>query len=157
LKWGGFSLKALRQRKIKEIIKSKNISTQEELANALKKAGFNVTQATVSRDIKELRLIKIARKDNLYVYGLPKEQEIIHNEERLRLMMQEFVLNIDYSENIVVMKTYPGNAHGVASLIDGSKWQGVIGTLAGDDTILLVIKPKEKVGALINKLESLMK
>ena len=157
MKWGGFSLKALRQRKIKEIIKSKNISTQEELAQALQKAGFNVTQATVSRDIKELRLIKIARKDNLYVYGLPEEQEIIHNEERLRLMMQEFVLNIDYSENIVVMKTYPGNAHGVASLIDGSKWQGVIGTLAGDDTILLVIKPKEKVGALINKLESLMK
>jgi transcriptional regulator of arginine metabolism len=157
LKRGGFSLKALRQRKIKEIIKNKNISTQEELAQALQKAGFNVTQATVSRDIKELRLIKIARKDNLYVYGLPEEQEIIHNEERLRLMMQEFVLNIDYSENIVVMKTYPGNAHGVASLIDGSKWQGVIGTLAGDDTILLVIKPKEKVGALINKLESLMK
>ncbi|HHY06814.1 MAG TPA: arginine repressor [Clostridia bacterium] len=150
-------MKALRQRKIKEIIKNKNISTQEELAQALQKAGFNVTQATVSRDIKELRLIKIARKDNLYVYGLPEEQEIIHNEERLRLMMQEFVLNIDYSENIVVMKTYPGNAHGVASLIDGSKWQGVIGTLAGDDTILLVIKPKEKVGALINKLESLMK
>lgn len=157
MKRGGFSLKALRQRKIKEIIKNKNISTQEELAQALQKAGFNVTQATVSRDIKELRLIKIARKDNLYVYGLPEEQEIIHNEERLRLMMQEFVLNIDYSENIVVMKTYPGNAHGVASLIDGSKWQGVIGTLAGDDTILLVIKPKEKVGALINKLESLMK
>ncbi len=157
MKRGGFSLKALRQRKIKEIIKNKNISTQEELAQDLKKAGFNVTQATVSRDIKELRLIKIARKDNLYVYGLPEEQEIIHNEERLRLMMQEFVLNIDYSENIVVMKTYPGNAHGVASLIDGSKWQGVIGTLAGDDTILLVIKPKEKVGAIINKLESLMK
>jgi transcriptional regulator of arginine metabolism len=149
-------LKALRQRKIKEIIKNKNISTQEELANALKEAGFNVTQATVSRDIKELRLIKITREDNLYVYGLPKEQEIVHNEERLRLMMQEFVLNINFSENIVVIKTYPGNAHGVASLIDGSKWQSIIGTLAGDDTILLVIKPKEKVGAILHKLKSLM-
>lgn len=153
---GGFYLKVLRQRKIKEIIENENISTQEELASALKKAGFNVTQATVSRDIKELRLIKIAREDNLYVYGLPKEQEIVHNEERLRLMMQEFVLNINFSENIVVIKTYPGNAHGVASLIDGSKWQGVIGTLAGDDTILLVIKPKQKVGVIINKLKSLM-
>ena len=81
-------MKAKRQRKIKEIIKNNDISTQEELANALKKAGFNVTQATVSRDIKELRLVKIARKDNVYVYGLPKQQAIVHSEDRLRLMMR---------------------------------------------------------------------
>lgn len=150
-------MKALRQRKIKEIIKNNNIATQGELALALKKVGFEVTQATISRDIKELRLIKIARKNNLYVYGLPQEQEIIHSEDRLRLMLQEFVLKIDFSGNIVVIKTYPGNAHGVASLIDSSQWPEVIGTLAGDDTILLVIKPQGKVKTIITKLKSLMK
>lgn len=150
-------MKAQRQRKIKEIIKNNNISTQEELADALKKAGFDVTQATVSRDIKELRLIKIARKDNVYVYGLPKEQHLVHNEDRLRLMMQEFVQDIDYSENLIVLKTYPGNAHGVASLIDSSDWPGIIGTLAGDDTILLIIKPRENVEAILAGLKSLMK
>jgi len=154
---GGLFLKALRQRKIKEIIKNSSISTQEELAEALKKTGFEVTQATVSRDIKELRLIKIAGQDFVSVYSLPKEQEMVQNEERLRLMMQEFVIEIDFSENIVVLKTYPGNAHGVASLLDGSKWPGIIGTLAGDDTILLVIKPKEKVEVILGKLKSLMK
>ncbi|MGI6144171.1 MAG: arginine repressor [Clostridia bacterium] len=150
-------MKAKRQRKIKEIIKNNDISTQEELANALKKAGFNVTQATVSRDIKELRLVKIARKDNVYVYGLPKQQAIVHSEDRLRLMMQEFVQDINFSENLIVLKTYPGNAHGVASLLDSSNWEGIIGTLAGDDTILLIIKPREKVEDILNKLKSLMK
>ena len=150
-------MKAQRQRKIKEIIKNNNISTQEELADALKKAGFNVTQATVSRDIKELHLIKIARKDNIYVYGLPKQQEIVHSEDRLRLMMQEFVQEINFSENLIVLKTYPGNAHGVASLLDSSNWEGIIGTLAGDDTILLIIKPREKVEVILKKLKSLMK
>ncbi len=150
-------MKTARQRKIKEIIQNQQISTQEELSQALCRAGFNVTQATVSRDIKELRLIKIARKNNLYVYGLPKEQEIIYNEDRLRLMMREFVLDVDYSENLIVIKTYPGNAHGVASLIDGSKWSGIIGTLAGDDTILLVVKPKEKVKKIMQKLKIFLK
>lgn len=150
-------MKTARQRKIKEIIQNQQISTQEELSQALRRAGFNVTQATVSRDIKELRLIKIARKNNLYVYGLPKEQEIIYNEDRLRLMMREFVLDVDYSENLIVIKTYPGNAHGVASLIDGSKWSGIIGTLAGDDTILLVVKPKEKVKKIMHKLKIFLK
>ncbi|HHX96568.1 MAG TPA: arginine repressor [Clostridia bacterium] len=150
-------MKTARQRKIKEIIQNQQISTQEELSQALRRAGFNVTQATVSRDIKELRLIKIARKNNLYVYGLPKEQEIIYNEDRLRLMMREFVLDVDYSENLIVIKTYPGNAHGVASLIDGSKWSGIIGTLAGDDTILLVVKPKEKVKKIMQKLKIFLK
>jgi transcriptional regulator of arginine metabolism len=149
-------LKAQRQRKIREIIKHNNISTQEELADALKKAGFDVTQATVSRDIKELRLVKIAKEDNTYIYGLPKEQGMFHSEDRLRMMMQELVIGIDFSENIVVIKTYPGNAHGVASLLDGSRWPGVIGTLAGDDTILLVIKPMEKVVEIMQTLKSMM-
>ncbi|MDD2400686.1 MAG: arginine repressor [Clostridia bacterium] len=150
-------MKSLRQKKIIEIIKNNNISTQEELAEALSKASFDVTQATISRDIKELQLIKISKNDNKYFYGLPKEQPILHSIERLRMMMQELVIGIDHSENIVVIKTYPGNAHGVASLLDGSNWQHVIGTLAGDDTIILIIKPLEEVENILGKLDSLMK
>jgi transcriptional regulator of arginine metabolism len=149
-------MKALRQKKIKEIIKNQQISTQEELAAALKEAGFKVTQATVSRDIKELRLIKIAQENNTYVYGLPVEQGIIHNEDRVRMMMRELVIAVNASENIVVIKTHPGNAHGIASLIDGFNWESVIGTLAGDDTILLVIKPRAKVQVILQKIKSLM-
>ncbi|MDD4047845.1 MAG: arginine repressor, partial [Clostridia bacterium] len=130
---------------------------QEELAEALSKASFDVTQATISRDIKELQLIKISKNDNKYFYGLPKEQTVLHSIERLRMMMQELVIGIDHSENIVVIKTYPGNAHGVASLLDGSNWQHVIGTLAGDDTIILIIKPLEEVENILGKLDSLMK
>jgi len=148
-------VKALRQRKIKEIIKNRQISTQEELADALKEAGFKVTQATVSRDIKELRLIKIAQKNNTYVYGLPIEQGIIHNEERVRMMMQELVIDLNSSENIVVIKTHPGNAHGIASLVDEFNWESVIGTLAGDDTILLIIKPRANVNIILQKIKSL--
>lgn len=149
-------MKTARQRKIKEIIKSQNISTQEELADALRAAGFSVTQATVSRDIKELQLLKVAQKDKTYVYALPMEPGIVHNQDRIRLMMRELVIEINYSENIIVIKTHPGNAHGIASLVDGLKWPGIVGTLAGDDTILLVVKPKGKVKLILNMLNSLM-
>jgi transcriptional regulator of arginine metabolism len=153
---GGVCLKLMRQKKIVEIIRNGNISTQDELAEALKDAGYDVTQATVSRDIKELRLIKIARADNTYVYGLPKDQNPLHRIDRLRMMMHELVTGVDYSENIVVIKTYPGNAQGIASLIDSSEWPGVIGTLAGDDTIFLVIKPIEEVQNIMQKINEIM-
>ncbi|HHZ17280.1 MAG TPA: arginine repressor [Clostridia bacterium] len=149
-------MKAARQRKIKEIVKNQNISTQEELAEALKKEGFHVTQATISRDIKELQLTKIAKKDHTYVYGLPVEPERVHNEERIRMMMRELVTEINYSENLLIIKTHPGNAHGIASLIDGFKWPGVIGTLAGDDTIFCAIKPRSKLKVILGMLKSLM-
>ncbi len=155
-------MKIRRQRKILEVIENENISTQEELADALRKAGYDVTQATVSRDIKELRLAKIATGNNSYRYGLPKEQGYVKNEDRLRRMMQELVISIDFSGNMIILRTYPGNAHTIAALIDGAEWGDVMGTLAGDDTILLIIKqskevpPSKEVGTLLDKLKSLM-
>lgn len=137
-------MKVRRQKKIIEIIESQIISTQEELAEALMKAGYDVTQATVSRDIKELGLVKIPGENYTYRYGVPGEQGIALNEDKLKRMFRELVISVDYSENIIVLKTYPGNAHGIASLIDGSKWPQVIGTVAGDDTILLVVKDIQK-------------
>lgn len=149
-------MKTRRQKKILEMIEHQVISTQEELAEALRGAGFDVTQATVSRDIKELRLVKIASGDTSYRYGVPKEQGIFQNEERMRRMIRELVTCIDYSENIIALKTYPGNAQSIASLLDAANWREVIGTVAGDDTILLVIKPPEKALDVMQRLQGLM-
>lgn len=155
-------MKSRRQKKIIEIIEKQAVSTQDELAGALRSAGFNVTQATVSRDIKELRLVKVATGENTYRYGLPKEQEYAKNEGRLSRMMSELVISVAASENIIVLHTYPGNAHTIASLIDGSNWQEIIGTIAGDDTILLIVKsyhesqPRPEVARLMHRLKSMM-
>lgn len=148
-------MKSKRQRKILELIKKNVISTQEELVDLLKQEGLNVTQATVSRDIKDLRLIKVSIGDEKYKYAVPKEQIKI-SEKKLRFMLKEFVLKIDYSENLIVIKTPPGNANAVASVIDNSHWEEIIGTIAGDDNILLIIKPKDAVKEIINRLKSYM-
>ena len=144
-------MKSKRHRKILEVIKEQNISTQEELADILKKAGFNVTQATVSRDIKELALIKVNAGNDQYKYALPSE--ITVSETRLRFMLKEFVINYDYSENILVIRTAPGNANAVASALDNAQWSEIIGSVAGDDTILIVVKTKEAVKDVIKRLE----
>jgi transcriptional regulator of arginine metabolism len=155
-------MKIRRQKKIIEIIEKQIISTQDELAEALRATGYNVTQATVSRDIKELRLVKVTTGENEYRYGLPKEQEYVKNEERLSRLMNELVLSVAASENIIVLHTYPGNAPTIASLIDGSSWPEIIGTVAGDDTVLLIIKSLQETQArpevvrMLHKLKGMM-
>ena len=149
-------MKSKRQLKIMEVIKEEDIQTQQELAAKLRQEGIEVTQATVSRDVKQLGLIKVPSEEGGYKYSLPPQ----HNEEvnttsRMKRMFQDSVVNIDYSENLIVVSTLPGTAQGVAALIDNSDWDYIIGTIAGDDTIMLIIKPKEKVQAVIDKLESL--
>ena len=144
-------MKTKRHRKILELIKENVISTQEELADILRAEGYNVTQATVSRDIKELALVKVSAGGDNYKYALPPEVSV--SESRLRFMLKEFVINYDYSENIMIIHTAPGNANAVASALDTAKWENIMGSVAGDDTILLVIKPKEAMDAVIEKLE----
>lgn len=145
-------MKTKRHKRILEIIQNQTISTQEEVAEALRKEGFNVTQATVSRDIKELGLIKVSIGNDLSKYAL--QTEITVSERRLKFMIKEFVTRYDYSENIIVLKTPPGNAQAVASVIDSAQWKEVIGTVAGDDTILLIIKPITSVKNVIEKINS---
>lgn len=155
-------MKSRRQIKILEIIEQLDIATQDELAAELERAGYEVTQATVSRDIKELGIVKVPTGSNIYKYGLHGDTVLTHNEDLLSRRLREMVLNINYSENIVVIKTYPGNASTVASLIDGAKWPEVIGSVAGDDTILLVVKAQadvnteKQVALLLDKLKNLM-
>lgn len=138
-------MKGKRQRKIIDIITSQIICTQEELARVLQSDGFSVTQATISRDIKELGLVKVPSDDNLYRYALPSDSRGPNPISRLHKVFRDSVLNIDYSENIIVIRTLTGNAHAVAACLDYSDWEGMLGTVAGDDTILVVVKPKDAV------------
>lgn len=145
-------MKTKRHRKILELIKENIVGTQEELADLLKQEGFRVTQATVSRDIKELALIKISVGNDRYRYSLPTE--ITVSETRLRFMLKEFVLNYAASENILIVRTAPGNANAVASAMDNAQWAEILGSVAGDDTILVVARKKEEIPNIIDKLES---
>lgn len=149
-------MKTRRQMKIQEVITKEIIRTQEELADRLRDEGFDVTQATVSRDIKELGLIKVPSPGDEYRYATAAESHPANHLERLKRLLREVVVSINDSENLVLIRTIPGNAHALASLLDNSGWKDVIGTVAGDDTILLVVKPKEATSEVIARLNSLM-
>lgn len=148
-------MKAKRHMKIREIIKEKPIETQEELAEELKKQGFNVTQATVSRDIKELRLIKVLRDNNHYCYAEPNRTAFIS--DKLLRMFRESIISITPSENLIVIKTLSGTASAAAEAIDGLNWDDIIGTIAGDNTILVIASSKSAVKDIVNKFENIMK
>ena len=134
-----------------ELIENFQIETQEELADKLKEHGMDVTQATVSRDIKELRLIKVMIDDEHYKYA-----SISHSEgsitNRLLTIFTESFVSCDYANNIVVVKTLPGMAQASASAMDALKWTEIVGTIAGDDTIMIVCRAELIAEELVNKL-----
>lgn len=148
-------MKSIRHTRIKDIIENKVIETQEELAEELRKKSIDVTQATVSRDIKELMLIKLPTGDGRYRYAFPSEKNVVFSQSRMVRMFQDSVTSIDYSENIIVIKTLPGAANAVASTLDYAKWPEIIGTVAGDDNILAVIKPIQAVEDIVQRLKNL--
>ncbi|MCT8138710.1 transcriptional regulator ArgR [Anaerobacillus sp. CMMVII] len=134
--------KGQRHIKIREIIANREIETQDELVDHLKSAGFNVTQATVSRDIKELHLVKVPMQDGRYKYSLPADQRFNPLQKLKRSLMDSFV-SIDRANNLIVMKTLPGNANAVGALIDNLDWNEILGTICGDDTILIICRTTE--------------
>lgn len=142
--------KAQRHLKIREIISQYDIETQDELVDKLREAGFHVTQATVSRDIKELHLVKVPTPDGRYKYSLPVDLRTNPQQKLKRMLVDSFV-SIDHAENLIVLKTLPGNAQAVAALIDSLDWPEIMGTIAGDDTILIICKEKEKTGELARR------
>lgn len=144
-------MKNRRQRRILEIVSNETIGTQKELAERLQQEGFETTQATISRDIKELLLVKVNIGGDRYKYVIAQETPV--TDAKLRMVLREFILSYDYSENLLILNTAPGNANTVASAIDRARWPQVIGTLAGDDTVMLVIKPKEAVQEVAEKIE----
>ena len=144
-------MKNRRQRRILEIVSNETIGTQKELAERLQQEGFETTQATISRDIKELLLVKVNIGGDSYKYVIAQETPV--TDAKLRMVLREFIISYDYSENLLILNTAPGNANTVASAIDRAGWQQVIGTLAGDDTVMLVIKPKEAITEVVEKIE----
>ena len=149
-------MKILRHAKIKEIVEQQVIETQEELAESLRSHGIEVTQATVSRDIKELRLIKVPTGDGRYRYAYRMEQSLLFSQSRMERMFRDSVVAIDYSENIIVLKTLPGGGQAVAATIDHAKWPEVIGTVAGDDNILVVVKPAQAAPTVADRFRGLL-
>ena len=150
-------MKRYRYNKIKEIVQSRSIETQEELAAALLEEGIEVTQATVSRDIKELMLIKIPTGDGHYRYALSPEENVLLSRSRINRLFQDSITKVDYSLNQIVLYTLPGSAQSVAFAIDHAKWDEIIGTLGGDDTILLIARSEADVQAVLKRISDLMK
>ncbi|NEU29589.1 transcriptional regulator ArgR [bacterium LRH843] len=134
--------KGQRHIKIRELIANNEIETQDELVERLRQSGANITQATVSRDIKELHLIKVPLQDGRYKYSLPADQRF-NPLQKLKRALQDSFVSIDDADNLVVMKTLPGNGNAIAVLIDNLDWKEIIGTICGDDTILIICKNKE--------------
>lgn len=133
-------MKGRRHAAILEAIRNQTIGTQGELTEYLKARGIAVTQATVSRDIKDLRLVKIPSGDGRYSYAVPPDRPEEDTLARTRRMLSEFVLSADSSENLIMLKTGPGTAQAVAAALDGLGWPDIVGTVAGDDSILLVVR-----------------
>ncbi|MCA1054770.1 transcriptional regulator ArgR [Rossellomorea aquimaris] len=131
--------KGQRHIKIREIITNRDVETQDELVDSLKNAGFNVTQATVSRDIKELHLVKVPLMDGRYKYSLPADQRFNPLLKLKRTLTDAFV-KIDTAGHMLVMKTLPGNANAIGALIDNLDWEEILGTICGDDTCLIICR-----------------
>lgn len=149
-------MKIRRQKKLKEIIESMEIETQVELAEQLREQGFEVTQATISRDIKELGLVKVPTGPNTSRYSLSARMPIGNAYERIKRMFRDNVISLDFSENLILIRSLPGTAQAVASCIDNIEWKEILGSVAGDDTIMVIVKPKEAVPSLMKKFEDLM-
>lgn len=147
-------MKYTRHSKILEIIENMDIETQEELAEELRKRGIVVTQATVSRDIKELRLVKVMASSGVSKYALIDNAETGISQKLIRVFA-ESVISIDSSNNLIVIKTIAGSAQAAASAIDSLGWQEIVGCIAGDDTILVVVRESQPVNDIINRFQQI--
>lgn len=149
-------MKYSRHAKILEIIDKYVIETQEELAEKLKELGMDVTQATVSRDIKELRLTKVMNQNGRYKYASITKAENVFSNRLLTIFTESFV-SCDYANNIVVVKTLPGMAQAAAAAIDSLKLSDIVGTIAGDDTIMLVCRAEKIAEEIVEKFNKMTK
>ena len=144
-------MRATRQNAILALVSEYEIQTQEELSEKLRKMGYEVTQATVSRDIKELRLVKVRNDSGIVCYRADSQTETSDVEQRLRSILKHSMVSLDSAENDVVIKTLPGVAQ--AAAIDAMHWNEIVGSIAGDDTILMVTRSAKTAIDVIEKLK----
>ena len=147
-------MKYSRHAKIIDLIENNTIVTQDELAQKLKDGGFDITQATVSRDIKELRLIKVMQADGIYKYAQLGQSEASVSSRMLAVFSEAFV-SCDFAKNIVVVKTLSGMANAVAESIDILKYTEILGTLAGDNTIISICRTEKMAEDIVHKFNKL--
>ena len=148
-------MKEQRQSKILSLIQKNEIETQEELAESLEKSGFKVTQATISRDIRELKLTKVSAKNNIQKYVALSDYQGQISEKVLRVFKDAFV-SMDPAHNILVIRTLIGMGNAVAAAIDAFKCEEIVGTLAGDDTIFCALRDIEDMEIVMEKFNEIL-
>lgn len=148
-------MKKSRQGKVIEIIERYDVETQEELAEYLRKEGFQVTQATVSRDIRELKLTKMPTGKGRQKYVILKQEDSHMGDKYIRVLRDGFA-SMDSAQNILVMKTVSGMAMAVAAAVDALKFKEVVGCIAGDDTIMIAVRTVEETRQLMDKIHSML-
>lgn len=149
-------MKSLRQAKILEIISTRNVETQEQLLAALQQEGFQGTQATISRDIKELRIVKELTSMGTYRYTVTSSEMSGTFSSRLNTIFRECVIGFDYAQNLIVIRTLPGLASAAGSAIDAMNLRLVVGTLAGDDTVMVVMRDNNAAAAFCGEIKNLI-
>lgn len=149
-------MKAKRQALIREIVGEQSIQTQEELAEALREHGMVVTQATVSRDIKEMHLLKVLSEDGSYRYATMEKGNQGVNDRLIR-MLADSVVEINSVNNLIVIRTLPGSAHVAAEAVDSLKWPELLGTIAGDNTILVIVRSNDEVDTIVRRFRSIVR
>jgi transcriptional regulator of arginine metabolism len=149
-------MKSQRQAKIMEIISTHNVETQEQLLESLREAGYHSTQATISRDIKELRIVKELTAMGTYRYTTAQGEVTGSFSSRLNAIFRECVTGFDYAQNIVVIHTLPGLASAAGSAIDAMNISVVLGCLAGDDTVMVVMRDNNAAAAFCGEIKNLV-
>lgn len=141
-------MKKERHQQIKEILTKFEIETQDQLISELNKAGFKVTQTTISRDISEMNLVRIKSTNGRNIYQYPEQN-------KLTWMMKEMVISVESAQNMLVLKVSAGTAQAVAAELDAMEWDEMLGSIAGDDTILIITKTKVSADTLHSKLKKM--
>ncbi len=150
-------MKLSRHSKILELIANYDIDTQEELAKRLSEGGYNVTQATVSRDIKDLKLVKVLNDNGIYKYVQSSARDNAASDKNFSSILETSVVSVEYAMNIVVIKTHSGMAQAVGYVLDSLGFDEIIGCVAGDDTLLCVAKTEKTATYLTDKIKLMLK
>ena len=149
-------LKKNRHNTILEIIANQEIDTQEERARQLREAGYDVTQATVSRDIRELNLYKVSADGGKQKYAILRQEDSRHLEDKYIRVLKDGFSSMDMAQNILVVKTVSGMAMAVAAAIDAMRFQEIVGSIAGDDTIMMAVRTVDDTEKLMGRIWELL-
>lgn len=149
-------MKSKRQQEILDIISQREVETQEQLLECLKERGITTTQATISRDIKQLHLVKELTANGIYKYAVSQRKAAMSFAGKLRTILRESITSYDMAQNMVVLKTMPGLANAAAAAIDGMELPNLVGSLAGDDTVLLIMRTNEVAAEFCEEIREMM-